>query len=100
MTTLNRQELATTTPDVISAIIGDVFSRVFDEEPHDWQKEAIGAVLSGKDVIVSAATGSGKSRVFQIPALAVDGVTVLVVAPVKSLLRDQVFHLHLSEPKV
>jgi superfamily II DNA helicase RecQ len=98
MATLNRQELATTPPDEISAIIGHIFSRVFDEEPHNWQKEAIDAILRGRDVIVSAATGSGKSRVFQIPALAVDGATVLVVAPVKSLLRDQVFYLHLSEP--
>jgi superfamily II DNA/RNA helicase len=94
MATLNRQELVSTSPNDISSVIGNVISHVFDEEPYDWQKEAISALLGGRDVIVSAATGSGKSRVFQVPALAVDGAIVLVIAPVKSLLRDQV-HLHL-----
>jgi len=65
-------------------------SSVFDEEPHDWQVQAIGAILSGRDVIVSAATGSGKSRIFQVPALAAEDGIVLVVAPIKSLLRNQV----------
>ena len=90
MATLNRQTLALTTPEEILSVIRDVISRMFDEEPYSWQLDAIRAVLMGRDVIVSAATGSGKSRVFQVPALVVDNAIVLVVAPVKSLLCDQV----------
>lgn len=94
MTTLSHQSLSSTEPEQIVSIVQDVFSRVFSEEAYDWQIQAIGAILAGRDVIVSAGTGSGKSRVFQVPALAVDGGIVLVVAPVKSLMHDQV-HLRL-----
>ena len=95
MAILNCQALQSASPEEIISAIRHGMSSVFDEEPHDWQIQAISAILGGRDVVVSAATGSGKSRVFQVPALAVDGSIVLVVAPVKSLLRDQV-HLHLS----
>jgi superfamily II DNA helicase RecQ len=87
---ISRETLLSTPPEEIVSVVRDVTSRVFDEEPYDWQIEAIRAILGGRDVIVSAATGSGKSRVFQVPALAVEGAVVLVVAPVKGLLRDQV----------
>jgi superfamily II DNA helicase RecQ len=94
MTILNRWNMSSTEPAKIVSVIRDIISRVFEDEAYEWQIEAIHAILAGRDVIVSAATGSGKSRVFQVPALAVDGAIVLVVAPLKSLLRDQV-HLHL-----
>ena len=101
MATLNRQTLSSTAPEEILSIIRHVFSTVFDEEPYDWQVEAIRAILAGRDIIVSAATGSGKSRVFQVPALTLDGAIVLVIAPLKSLLHNQVlysqFHLPLKE---
>lgn len=53
------------------------------------QAEVIDSILSGKDTIALAATSTGKTVMFQIPALILDGVT-LVISPLKSLQKDQV----------
>ena len=50
------------------------------------------AVLSGEDVLAVMPTGSGKSLLFQLPALLGDGLTV-VVSPLIALMRDQVAQL-------
>ena len=55
----------------------------------DGQAEVIGAVLAGEDVLAVMPTGSGKSLCFQLPALLLHGVT-LVVSPLLALMRDQV----------
>ncbi len=52
------------------------------------QREAIDAVLSGRDVLAVMPTGSGKSLCYQLPALLCDGVT-LVVSPLIALMEDQ-----------
>ncbi|WP_248965795.1 RecQ family ATP-dependent DNA helicase [Sphaerisporangium perillae] len=53
------------------------------------QLEAMEHLLAGRDVLVVMPTGSGKSAVYQIPALLLDGPTV-VVSPLIALQRDQV----------
>jgi ATP-dependent DNA helicase RecQ len=53
------------------------------------QRRAIVAVLSGRDVLAVLPTGGGKSLCYQIPALVLPGVTV-VVSPLISLMQDQV----------
>src|SRR5579872_2611687 len=53
------------------------------------QKEIIADVLSGKDVFALLPTGGGKSLCFQLPALILPGLTV-VVSPLISLMKDQV----------
>jgi ATP-dependent DNA helicase RecQ len=53
------------------------------------QLEAMQAVLSGRDTVVVMPTGSGKSAIYQVPALLLDGPTV-VVSPLIALQRDQV----------
>ncbi len=56
------------------------------------QQEAVSAILSGRDVMAVMPTGAGKSLCYQIPALVMDGIT-LVVSPLISLMHDQVMGL-------
>lgn len=56
------------------------------------QREIILSVLEGNDTLGLLPTGGGKSITFQVPALALDGVT-LVVTPLISLMKDQVDNL-------
>ena len=56
------------------------------------QREIISSVLEGNDTLGLLPTGGGKSITFQVPALALDGVT-LVVTPLISLMKDQVDNL-------
>lgn len=53
------------------------------------QAEAVAAVLAGRDVLLTMPTGSGKSLAYQLPALLLDGLT-LVISPLIALMQDQV----------
>ena len=53
------------------------------------QEDVVEAVLEGRNVLAIMPTGGGKSLCFQIPALLLGGVT-LVVSPLIALMRDQV----------
>ncbi len=62
------------------------------EDFRELQKEIIESVLDGHDTIGLLPTGGGKSITFQVPAMALDGLT-LVVTPLISLMKDQVDNL-------
>jgi ATP-dependent DNA helicase RecQ len=61
-------------------------------EFRDTQKDIMLSVLSGRDTLAVMPTGGGKSLCYQVPALILDGLT-LVISPLIALMQDQVSQL-------
>ncbi|TLU75949.1 DNA helicase RecQ [Mannheimia varigena] len=70
-----------------------VLNNVFGYQKfRDGQEEVISAVLENRDCLVIMTTGGGKSLCYQVPALCLGGIT-LVISPLISLMKDQVDQL-------
>ncbi|HEX5387404.1 MAG TPA: ATP-dependent DNA helicase RecQ [Gemmatimonadales bacterium] len=80
-----------------SRICADPLTRALSEQFglasfRPGQREAAEAVLEGRDLVAVMPTGAGKSLCFQLPALLLDGTTV-VISPLIALMKDQVDRL-------
>ena len=76
-------------PSVSKARAREVLESRFghgDFQPGQW--EPIRAALAGEDALIVMPTGSGKSLIYQLPALLLPGLTV-VVSPLIALMKDQ-----------
>ncbi len=97
----------TITRDRARALLVQRFGHT-DFHPGQWP--SLQAVLQGRDVVVVMPTGSGKSIIYQLAALLLPGLTV-VVTPLIALMKDQhdklmaqgvdsvAMHSHLSNPE-
>ena len=72
--------------DAVLAVLQERFGLEAFRGP---QREIIDHLLAGGDAMVVMPTGSGKSLVYQVPALILDGVTI-VLSPLIALMKDQV----------
>jgi len=73
-------------------ILRDVFGF---EDYREGQEPVVRALLSGRNALAVMPTGSGKSLCFQVSALALGGLTI-VVSPLVALMQDQVAALRLA----
>lgn len=74
----------------MSQVFVDILKKYWRYESfREAQAEAIESVCSGRDTLVLLPTGGGKSLLYQVPALYLDGITV-VITPLISLMKDQV----------
>jgi ATP-dependent helicase YprA (DUF1998 family) len=75
------------------ADINELFREItfeLSKTPYSWQKNAFKHALNGRDVVVSAGTGSGKSLIFQGLCFALPQGVVLVICPLKAIIMQQV----------
>src|SRR5438270_796494 len=83
-------------PNGTKAADGNLRDRIRDyfrfHEYRPGQVQAVDSALAGRDTLVVMPTGSGKSFCFQLTAIALEGITV-VVSPLISLMKDQIDNL-------
>src|SRR5690348_6946277 len=87
--TMNETRPLSTAPSTASDVLRQTFG--FDAF-RPGQEEVIGHLLAGRSTAAVFPTGAGKSLCFQLPALLLPGLT-LVVSPLIALMKDQIDQL-------
>jgi ATP-dependent DNA helicase RecQ len=74
----------------MSDLIKEALKNVFGHDQfRAKQEEVVRGIVSGRDVLAVLPTGAGKSLCFQLPAVVMQGTTI-VISPLISLMKDQV----------
>ena len=81
-----REDVTMTRPSTVQRSLRRTFGL---DRLRSGQREVIEAVLDGRDTLAIMPTGAGKSLCYQLPALHLEGITV-VVSPLIALMKDQV----------
>ena len=77
----------------MSKLTRDILSRYWEYPSfRPMQEDIVDSVIDGKDTLALLPTGGGKSICFQVPAMTLDGICI-VITPLISLMKDQVQHL-------
>jgi ATP-dependent helicase YprA (DUF1998 family) len=63
-------------------------SRLAPRVPRDFQKTALEAFLSGRNVILTASAGAGKSFIIEMLSMACPDSVCIVIIPLESMMQD------------
>ena len=90
MTARTRRDRLTSVPGATAEQALDVLAERFGFDSfRPGQEQVVAALLAGRSALAVFPTGAGKSLCYQLPALLLDGVTV-VVSPLIALMKDQI----------
>ena len=83
-------------PPAEEALLGTLRKLLGHNEFKPFQANTITKIMEGRDVLTIVPTGGGKSACYQVPAMHLPGIT-LVITPLLALMKDQIMNLKHAE---